>query len=490
MTGELYKDADHVMQQSLAAFQVYKKTRPAQRAAFLEAIAQEIEAVKEELVQTAHAETNLPLARLHGEIGRTTGQLRLFAVYIREGSWVDAVIDNADAQRTPAKPDIRRMLLPVGPVVVFGASNFPFAFSTAGGDTASVLAAGATAVIKAHPAHGQTSAKVFAAIQRAIAATGMPPATVLHVAATGNEAGKALVVHPHTSGVAFTGSYAGGKALVAYAAERAIPIPVFAEMGSVSPVILLPGTLEQNAAALAVQYAASITLGAGQFCTNPGLLLAMRSAALDQFVELLGAEINKTIPQKMLHAGICAAYAKGLQHQLSAAGITLVAQSEQPAAGLEARPSVASINAAAWLQQPQLKEELFGPFSLLVECADKNELLQVLRSLDGQLTSTVMATDNDLQAYAEIIEVQASLAGRIILNSVPTGVEVCGAMVHGGPYPATTDARFTSVGTSAIKRWVRPVCFQGFPDALLPDALKRDNPAGIWRITDDVMGKQ
>lgn len=475
---------DDTMQRAAAAFEEYRYTTPAARATFLETIAAEINARREALIETAHAESNLPVARLNGEITRTTSQLQLFATLIREGSWVEAVIDTARPEHTPARPDIRRMLLPVGPVVIFGASNFPFAFSTAGGDTASALAAGATVVIKGHPAHPGTSLLIFEAITHAISKSGMPAHTVQHVTGEGNATGRELVMHPLTTGVGFTGSFQGGKALLDYAAQRTVPIPVFAEMSSINPVVFYPDALASQTAQLAQTFAASITLGMGQFCTNPGILLGLKSEALEDFISQLGTAIAAVAPQKMLHQGICDAYTKGRSHMLETAGVTLVSESAPPAA-LEAWPSLARTTGKALLTNPALKEELFGPYSLMVVCADKAELVAVLKSLHGQLTTTIVGTPADTAQYKDVITTQSTLAGRVILNNPPTGVEVCAAMVHGGPFPATTDQRFTSVGTSAIRRWVRPVCFQNFTDDMLPDALKAANPLGIWRQVDN-----
>ncbi|PSL19931.1 NADP-dependent aldehyde dehydrogenase [Chitinophaga ginsengisoli] len=475
---------DDVMQRSAEAFAQYRELSPSVRAAFLETIASEIAQVRDMLVETAQAESNLPAARLNGEITRTTSQLQMFANLIKEGSWVEAVIDTAKPDSTPAKPDLRRMLVPAGPVVVFGASNFPFAFSTAGGDTASALAAGATVVIKGHPAHPRTSLAVFEAMQKAISKSGMPAFTVQHVTGEGNAVGKALVTHPLTTGVGFTGSLQGGKALLGYAAEREVPIPVFAEMSSINPVVFYPDALATQAEQLAQTFAGSVTLGMGQFCTNPGLLIGLKSAALDNFVSLLGNAIAAVAPQKMLHKGICEAYGKGRKHMLAQQDVVLVNESAAPA-DMEAWPSLARTTGKTFLGNPHLKEELFGPFSLLVECEDKAELLAVLKSLHGQLTTTIVGTAADTAQWKDVIAVQSTLAGRVILNNPPTGVEVCAAMVHGGPFPATSDQRFTSVGTGAIRRWVRPVCYQNFPEEMLPDALKAANPLGIWRQIDN-----
>ena len=403
-------DIDMVMQNAQNAFNSYKTLSSGQRASFLNEIAAAIEAARASLVQVAHEESNLPLPRLNGELTRTTNQLKMFARLIEEGSWVEAAIDTADKNRTPPKPDTRKMLLPAGPVVIFGASNFPFAFSTAGGDTASALASGSSVVIKGHSAHAKTSQLVFEAIQKAIAKTGVHAHTIQHVLGSGSTVGKALVIHPNTTGVGFTGSFSGGKALWEYANQRETPVPVFAEMSSINPVVFLPDTLEQNATALAKSYAASVTLGMGQFCTNPGLLLAVQSEALDNFLTLLGAEITQIIPQKMLHNGIHASYNKGLNQALSQKGIEKIGESEQAAGNGEAFPTVAKVKGNIFLQNPHFREEVFGPYSLAVCCDSKDELTAVLKQLKGQLTTTVMATDTDIAANQDIIDMQTTLA--------------------------------------------------------------------------------
>jgi len=484
------KDIEQVMQNAREAFDSYKNLSPAKRAGFLNEIAAAIEAAREQLVPVAHQESNLPLGRLNGELTRTTNQLKMFARLIEEGSWVEAAIDTADESRTPRKPDTRKMLMPVGPVVVFGASNFPFAFSTAGGDTASALAAGAPVIIKGHSSHAETSQIVFKAMQVAIQKAGVHPCTVQHVLGSGSTVGKALVEHPFTTAVGFTGSFHGGRSLWEYANQRETPIPVFAEMSSINPVVFLEDTLQKNAAALAKQYAGSITLGMGQFCTNPGLLIAVQSEGLDNFLSLLGAEFTRIDPDKMLNSNIHASYHAALDKALAQKGIEKVGQAEKNAGEGEAFPTVAKVKANIFLQNPHLSEEVFGPYSLAVCCDNKEELKTVIRQLKGQLTTTIMGTDADVEANGDVISLQVTLAGRIILNDVPTGVEVCASMVHGGPFPATTDGRFTSVGTTAIKRWVRPVCFQGFKDNMLPDALKNSNPLHIWRIVNNEWTQQ
>ncbi|TWR27250.1 aldehyde dehydrogenase (NADP(+)) [Mucilaginibacter achroorhodeus] len=472
-----------IMQRSQAAFEAYQLVSAEEKAKFLDAIAEEIEALGDNLLQKASEETNLPLPRLTGERGRTTGQLRMFAEMLREGSWVEASVDTALPDRTPLpRADIRKMLIPLGPVVVFGASNFPFAYSTAGGDTASALGAGCSVVVKAHPAHAETSEMVYQAIKKAIARTNMPEDVFQHVHGTSFESGKTLVQADETAAVGFTGSTVGGLALVKYASERKKPIPVFSEMGSINPVVFLPDTLKQNAADLAAQYAGSITLGMGQFCTNPGLMLAVEGEGLNEFYKHLGQQIEQVKPANMLHAGIHEAYEKKSSAALEQEGVTDVAKTTTSATDIQAEPTVATVDADTFLKNHLLREEVFGPFSLLVKCKDEQQLMQVLKTVSGQLTTTVMGTDADFTAHPKLIQMLPSLTGRVLFNGVPTGVEVCASMVHGGPFPATTDSRFTAVGINAAKRWVRPVCFQNCPDTLLPMALQQANPTNIWRL--------
>lgn len=478
-------DINQVMQNAATAFSAYQKTTPEKRALFLETIANNIEALGDALISKASEETNLPAPRLAGERGRTTMQLRMFAQMLREGSWVEASIDTAVPDKTPPKPDIRKMLIPTGPVVVFGASNFPFAYSTAGGDTASALAAGCPVVVKGHPAHLQTSIMVAGAIEAAIQSCEMPAYTFQHVTDASFEAGKALVQHPATSAVGFTGSYTGGKALYDYAAARKNPIPVFSEMGSINPVVFLPDTLEKNAEGLAKQYAGSITLGMGQFCTNPGLLIAIAGNGLDAFLQNLAKEFEPVIPAKMLHKGIYKAYTEKMQAALHEKGVKLLAKATAVAGEMEPTPSLATVEGNIFLNNPLLHEEVFGPYSLMVICKDEAELKAVWRSLTGQLTTTLMGTDKDFADHSSLLDIAPSIAGRIVFNGVPTGVEVCPSMVHGGPFPASTDGRFTAVGAGAVKRWVRPVSYQNCPPALLPDALKDGNPLGIWRLVNN-----
>jgi alpha-ketoglutaric semialdehyde dehydrogenase len=473
---------NEVMQQALQEFAAFRQTDFQKRASFLDGIAANIEALGDTLIEKAAAETHLPAARLVGERGRTTGQLRMFAQMLREGSWVEAIIDTAIPDKTPPRPDLRRMLVPMGPVVVFGASNFPFAYSTAGGDTASALAAGCPVVVKAHPAHLETSSMVAGAIAKAIEECAMPQHSFQHVTDASFEAGKALVGHPATAAVGFTGSYAGGKALYDYAAARPKPIPVFAEMGSVNPVLLFPNALAMDAEKLAKQYAGSITLGMGQFCTNPGILIAVEGPGLVQFCDVLAAEMNAVTSAPMLHAGIQKAYYTKRAAALAEKGVELLTADGTAADNLLSLPTLARTSGQNFLDHPLLHEEVFGPYSLLITCSDMVEMEKVWRSLDGQLTTSFMATSQDLATYHYMVEEAAQTAGRVVFNGVPTGVEVCASMVHGGPFPACTDSRFSAVGTMAVKRWVRPVCYQNCPDEMLPAALQESNPLGILRM--------
>ncbi len=481
---------DRVLRQSHEAFYTYRSRSGRQKAAFLEAIATEIEALGDPLIQQAMEETNLPEARLIGERGRTVNQLRQFAAMVNEGSWVDARIDTALPDRQPLpKPDLRKMMVPLGPVVVFGASNFPFAYSTAGVDTASALAAGCTVVLKAHPAHPRTSDKVAAAIEKAIKKCGEHPHVFQHVHAPSFEGGKLLVQHPLTKAVGFTGSFSGGKALYDYATGRKEPIPVFAEMGSINPVFILPGAVRMRGEKVAEMYAASITQGVGQFCTNPGLMLSIQTPELESFSRELAAKIRAVAPATMLHPGIAKNYVANRGKALREKGVTLIAESATPAQMNQGIPTVASVNAAEFMRNPALLEEVFGPYSLLVISKDREEMFKALEAIPGQLTATIIGEEDELEQNADFIQRVSDRVGRVIINGVPTGVEVCPAMHHGGPFPATTDSRFTSVGIDAAKRWVRPVSYQNFPHQLLPQELQDQNPLGIWRLVNNTWTK-
>ena len=476
-------EIDIALKEAQLAFYTFKNISGSKKGELLRAIADEIEALGPVLITTAMKETNLPEARIISERARTTGHCRMFAKLVEEGSWVEARIDTAQPERVPTpKPDIRKMLVALGPVVVFGAANFPLAYSTAGGDTVSALAAGCPVIVKAHPAHAATSELVAGAIKKAIAQVGLPVAVFQHVHCASSAVGQALVAHPFTKAVGFTGSLAGGKALFDLANQRPEPIPVFAEMSSINPVILLPETLARDFKKTAVTLAASITLNVGQFCTDPGLIIAIDDEALNHFIAALSDEFTRILPGPMLHQGIADNYHKRLKQTLEQRGVETEGKSEQEGDASQGKPLIASVPAALFLTNPVLEEEVFGPFSLIVKCKDLTEMNTVVTHLKGQLTTTVVGDEYEISNHRAIINVLIEKAGRLIINGVPTGVEVCPSMQHGGPYPATTDARFTSVGTDAIKRFARPVAFQNFPDALLPDELKEANPLGIVRL--------
>jgi len=470
-------EVDAAVEKAAAAFKVYKQKPDADKAEFLEAIAEELEANAEALKQIYRVESGLPEGRSNGEFARTAGQLRAFAEMLKEGSWVEAIISNPEG-----KPDIRRMQVPFGPVAVFGASNFPFAFSTAGGDTASALASGSPVVVKSHPLHAGTGELVSEAIIKAAKRTGMPDGVFSNLNSKGIEVGEWLVKHPKIKAVGFTGSYKAGTALCKLAADRAEPIPVYAEMGSINPVLALPSALEEKADFWAEQYAGSITAGCGQFCTNPGLILGIESTDLNNFVEKLGKNLSNLAPSVMLSPGIRHQYEASKTEVLEQEGYSEVSKYNgdlQPNFG---RQQVITVSGANFLQNKNFHKEVFGPFSVVVKCKDKTELGEVLEQLEGQLTGTVLnSEEKELSEFATIIDTLTDTVGRIIYNSVPTGVEVCAAMTHGGPFPATSNAKFTSVGLTAVQRWVRPVSFQDWPQALLPQALKDENSLGILR---------
>ena len=464
-------------------FEKFSAVTTEKRAAFLDSIAEEIMKLGDELLQRASAETALPEARLIGERARTTGQLKMFADLLRDGSWVEATIDRAQPDRKPLpKPDIRKMLIPLGPVVVFGASNFPLAFSVAGGDTASAFAAGNSVVVKAHPAHPGTSEMVARAIQAAIDATQMPPEIFSLVHGTSNESGLQLVKHPATKAVGFTGSLRGGRALFDAAAARPEPIPVFAEMGSTNPVFILPGAVKERGDAIAEGLMQSVTMGVGQFCTSPGLVFGLREKNLDSLVEKTSQLAASSLPGTMLHAGICDNFHKGLAEVRKIPGIrsSAVAQLTQG----QASAVVFSTDSKTFLKHDSLREEIFGPSTIIVGCDSPDELEHIARSMPGQLTATIHGTDEDLARHAKLVSILRQKAGRILFNGYPTGLEICPALHHGGPYPATTAAYFTAVGSMAIRRFARPVCLQNFPDAALPVELKNKNARKIWRLVD------
>ncbi len=456
-----------------AAFDTYRETSLEARAHFLETIADNIAAIGAPLIARASAETGLPPARIEGERARTIGQLRLFAATVRQGGWLDARIDPALPDRTPLpRPDLRLRNIGVGPVAVFGSSNFPLAFSVAGGDTASALAAGCPVVVKAHPAHPGTSALVGRAIQEAVAECGLPRGVFSLLLGAGTELGTALIANPEIKSVGFTGSRGGGLALAKVAAARREPIPVHAEMSSINPVILLPAALGSRAEAIARDFVASLTLGAGQFCTNPGLLIAVEGEALDTFVHAVSATLGKVPAAVMLTAGIAKAYAAGVKKLQTGAGVTTAATGMSGQSENLGQPAFFTVHAADYLAEPQLNNEVFGACALLVRCPDEAVLREVIEALEGQLTCTLQMDEADSEAARRLLPLLERKAGRLLVNGWPTGVEVCDAMVHGGPFPATTDGRTTSVGTLAIRRFLRPVCYQNWPEALLPEILR------------------
>ncbi|MFM9908750.1 MAG: aldehyde dehydrogenase (NADP(+)) [Chitinophagaceae bacterium] len=479
------------MENAWKAFHIYRTLPLKERATFMKMIAIELENCGDELIKVAMEETNLPEARLRNERGRTIFQLNQYASACENGEWLEARIDTAITDKTPPKPDVRKMLIPLGPVVVFGASNFPFAYSTAGGDTACAFAAGCPVIVKAHPAHAKTSQLVADAIHKAAAQTKMPAGIFSHLHGVSFEVGKALVMHKHTKAVGFTGSFLGGKALYDWANQRKEPIPVFAEMGSVNPVFLLEEKISGEYSSIAQNYAGSITLGVGQFCTNPGLLIGIESEALQNFINELGGAIQKIPAGLMLHQGISKAYIEKKSLAIIQQGVDIIAESTAPVDEdkLRGTPSIATATGKAFLNNPVLHQEVFGPYSLVIRCKDKNEMLDVAKHLEGQLTATLMATEKDLANNKELIEVVKNICGRFILNNVPTGVEVCLSMHHGGPYPASTDSRFTSVGADGIKRFVRPLAFQNWPNSLLPEELKNENSLEIWRTINNELTK-
>ncbi|MFC5412321.1 aldehyde dehydrogenase (NADP(+)) [Larkinella bovis] len=485
------EEVAHACWQAAAAFHTYRKLSGEAKAQLLERIADEIMALGSELLERANQETALPLARLTGERGRTTGQLRLFAQYLREGSWVDARIDTALPDRQPLpRPDLRHMLIPLGPVGIFGASNFPLAFSVAGGDTASALAAGCPVVVKAHPAHPGTSDLVGKAIRKAVEACGLPEGVFQLVHGTTVEVGMAIVESPLIKAIGFTGSFRGGKAIYDAAVRRPEPIPVYAEMGSTNPVFFLPNILKEKGLDLAKAYIDSVTLGVGQFCTNPGLAIVKQSDGGDAFISQARLAMSQTQPTPMLTKSIHQAYTSGIEKLNSHARVQVASKSETVVEGFAtAHPTLLSTTADVLVENPELTEEVFGPSSLLVTADTKEEMLAVANGLEGHLTATVFGTPDELLDYADLLDVLEQKVGRLLINGFPTGVEVSHAMTHGGPFPATTDVRSTSVGTNAIRRFARPVSYQNFPDALLPDALKTDNPLGIYRLIDGTWQK-
>ncbi|MBT8036367.1 MAG: aldehyde dehydrogenase (NADP(+)) [Verrucomicrobiae bacterium] len=471
------------MAASLAAeaFKTYRDTSGEKKAEFLRAIASNIEACIEDLVVRMPLETGLPEMRVRGESGRTCGQLRMFADLVEEGSWVDARIDRAQLDRQPLpKVDTRSMLRPLGPVAVFAASNFPLAFSTAGGDTASALAAGCPVIVKAHSSHLGTAEIVGLAIQKAVADCALPEGIFSLVYGSGRRVGQALVSHPAIKAVGFTGSYTGGRNLMDLAAARPEPIPVYAEMSAINPVVILPEAAAANGATLAEGLFGSLTLGVGQFCTNPGLVF-IHVDAVEGIAVKLGELVSASSSGTMLNSSICQAYGAGLERLKNHAQVQILAEGLCGDQGNQAIPTVFQTTAADFISSGNLTEEVFGPATLLVTYTSDEELIRSFRSLGGQLTASLHGTNSELAEHVRLARVLEDRAGRVVFNGFPTGVEVCASMVHGGPFPSTSDGRSTSVGTMAIGRFTRAVCYQDCPDVILPDELKDANPAGIQR---------
>ncbi|MGD0108294.1 MAG: aldehyde dehydrogenase (NADP(+)) [Rhodopila sp.] len=478
-------ELEHACASASAALDAFRETSLEQRATFLEAIASEILALGDPLIERAVAETGLPRGRIEGERGRTVGQLRLFAQVVRDGHWLDARVDPAQPDRKPLpRSDIRLRNIAVGPVAVFGASNFPLAFSVAGGDTASALAAGCPVVVKAHPAHPGTSQLVAQAVRAAVTACKLPEGTFSILFGTSNWLGGALVADPRIKAVGFTGSRGGGLALVQIAAARDEPIPVYAEMSSINPVILLPGALARRGAEIAKGFVASLTMGAGQFCTNPGLVLALAGSDLDAFMQAASEAMRPSPAMTMLTPGIFKAYQTGVKRLREQPSVEEVAHGAVDTAANRGQAALFITDEDSFRATETLRQEVFGASSLVVRCRDLSAMRGILEQLEGQLTITLQMDQTDLEAARALLPTLERRAGRILVNGWPTGVEVGHAMVHGGPFPATSDGRTTSVGTLAIRRFLRPVCYQDLPDDLLPVALRDANPLGVPRLTD------
>lgn len=462
------------------------------RATLLERAAEEIEGVGEALIERADRETALGVDRLLGERGRTCGQLRFFAELLRQGWWRQVRIDRGEPDREPIpKPDLRRTLVPLGPVAVFGASNFPLAFSVAGGDTAAAWAAGCPVVVKAHPAHPGTSELVAAALVRAVEAVGAPPGAFSLLQGAEHDLGRRLVEHPKLAAVAFTGSLAGGRALTRIAHQRPQPIPVFAEMGSINPVLILEGALEESGDEIARSLAASVTLGCGQFCTKPGLTLLPAGAATDHFAENLATQLTEEDgAMTPVHAGIATGYRDAVARASATAGVELVAGAAIDDEADGVFPAVLRTTAGVFLASANLRDEIYGPATLLVTWSGDAELQELLDGLPGSLTASLHAGESELTERPWLLERLTAIAGRVVVDGFPTGVEVAHAMHHGGPFPACSDSRSTSVGSAAIERFLRPVCLQNVPDGLLPPELQDANPLGIPRLVDGTWTRQ
>lgn len=474
------------------AFAVYSRVSGKDRGAFLRTIASKIESISSDIVERAQQETALPKARLQGETARTCAQLRMFAEVAEEGSWVDARIDRADPDRMPAaKPDIRSVLRPLGPVVVFGASNFPLAFSVAGGDTASALASGNPVIVKAHAAHPGTSELVGQMVRESVRECNLPEGVFSLLFGSGTQIGTALMKHPLVKAGGFTGSRTAGRTLMDVAAARPEPIPFYAEMSSTNPVFILPGALRERGETIAAGLHTSFTLGAGQFCTKPGIVFLPHGNEASSFTHKLRKLVDGSAPFHLLTRSIHSSYDSALAGRKADAAVTLIAEAPKasPGDGFAVGSALFETDAVTFLAS-DLDAEIFGPTTLLVRHRSRDQILDIARTLEGHLTATIHGTEQDLRDFADLIAILETKVGRLVFNGFPTGVEVCHAMVHGGPYPSTSDGRSTSVGTRAIFRFTRPVCYQGFPDEGLPQELKNENPLGIWRMVDGQMTQE
>ncbi len=486
LDGKFYhaskRELEAIFSLSQEAFILYKNISQKRRADFLDTIADEIYNLGDVLVERTMSESNLPRARIEGERARTINQIKMFSELLKEGSWVEATIDTALPEREPLpRNDLRKMLRPLGVVGIFEASNFPLAFGCAGGDTASALAAGCPIILKAHSAHSGTSELIATAIITAVKKCNMPNGVFSLVHGGGREVGQEIVKAENVKAIGFTGSTQAGMKLFEIANQRKNPIPVFAEMGSINPCVFLPSAFK-NSKTLASLYASSISLGVGQFCTNPGLIIAFKNKELEQFEEDLKEEIRNIIPSNMLTNGIFEAYENNKQNALLQKGVSLLATTNQEISQAKGNSTIALCGAKDFTNNKSLQEEIFGPYSLIVECENQEEMREVVNCLNGQLTATIMANDEEITPYIDIVRSLEDKCGRLLFNSVPTGVEVCHSMQHGGPSPASTDSRFTSVGTGAIKRFSRPVCFQDCPTPYLPNELKDENENNILRV--------
>ncbi len=466
------EEIDSAVNLAWSAFKSFRNTPESDRAAFLNAIADEIEALGDALVSVYCAESGLPEGRANGERNRTVFQLRSFAEMLQNDAWKQVAIDTAISDRSPApKPDLRRSVLPLGPVAVFGSSNFPLAYSTAGGDTASALAVGCPVVVKSHPMHAGTGELIAGAIVRAAQKTNMPNGIFSNLNSKGIEVGQQLVQHAKIKAVGFTGSIRGGRALLDLAARREEPIPVFAEMGSINPVVITQNALVANGTKWAETYAGSITLGTGQFCTNPGLILGIDSPELTNFIDVLAQKIVTIDPMVMLHPNIKSAYTRLKSEVTSQDGVNVLSSPVVVETNY-ADQAVAVVTGEKFFSNPKLHTEVFGPFSIVVKCQNEAELLEIIENLEGQLTGTILGEESDLSNLDAIVDEMRQRVGRLIFNGVPTGVEVCPSMNHGGPYPSSTDPRFTAVGTHSVRRWLRLISYQNMPTSLLPNELK------------------